>query len=327
VESDTSPGEPGGGTGHWTPHVFPPYQSAWRRRIWLHLLLLLLTLFTTTTLGARLSFNFQHNLPPFDVEHDLLVFVQVFRDPSILLLGLPYALTLLLILLAHEFGHWFACYYHGIDASLPYFLPAPTFIGTFGAFIRFRSAVKSRRELFDVGVAGPLAGFAFSIPAMGIGLALSKVVPGIGAQAEMQLGTPILFRLIELWLFPGALPPDIYLHPVARAAWVGMLLTALNLLPVGQLDGGHIVYACFGEKHRFIALASIVLLIPLGFVYWPWWLYAVVLFFVGRKHFYVFDAGPLGRGRWQLLAVTLVIFALAFIPAPVQYNSEQGLLP
>lgn len=309
------------------PRAIPPDAPAWRRRLWLHLLLILLTFFTTTTLGARLAFNFQHNLPPFDVEHDLLVFLQVFRDPAILWLGLPYSITLLLILVAHEFGHWFACYYHGIDASLPYFLPAPTFIGTFGAFIRFRSAVKSRRELFDVGVAGPLAGFVFSVPAMGIGLALSKVVPGIGAQGEMQMGTPVLFRLIELWLFPGALPADIYLHPVARAAWVGMLLTALNLLPVGQLDGGHIVYACFGEKHRRIALAAIVLLVPLGFIYWPWWLYAVVLFFVGRKHFYVYDSGPLGNGRWQLLALTILIFALAFIPAPVQYNSEQGLLP
>ena len=327
MDSGTLPSEPGDGTGHWPPRANVPAAPRWRRRIWLHILLILLTFFTTTTLGARLAFNFQHNLPPFDVEQDLLVFLQVFRDPSILWQGLPYSITLLLILTAHEFGHWFACYYHGIDASLPYFLPAPTFIGTFGAFIRFRSAVKSRRELFDVGVAGPLAGFAFSIPAMGIGLALSKLVPGIGAQGEMQMGTPVLFRLIEMWLFPGAVSPDIYLHPVARAAWVGMLLTALNLLPVGQLDGGHIIYACFGEKHRRIALAAIVLLIPLGFTYWPWWLYAFVLFFVGRKHFYVFDSGPLGRGRWQLLALTILIFALAFIPAPVQYNSEQGLLP
>lgn len=295
--------------------------------MWLHILLFLLTAFTTTTLGARLAFNFAHNLPPFDLEHDLIVFVQVFRNPWILRDGLPYSVTLLLILTAHEFGHWFACVYHDIEASLPFFLPAPTFIGTFGAFIRFRSAVKGRQELFDVGVAGPLAGFAFVIPAMGIGLALSKVVPGIGTQGEMQLGTPMLMRIIEMWLFPGAAAADIYLHPVARAAWVGLLATALNLLPVGQLDGGHIVYACFGENHSKVSLAIICMLVPLGFIYWPWWFWAVILFFWGRRHFTVFESGPLGRGRWQLLALTLVIFVLSFIPAPVLYNSDQTFLP
>lgn len=299
----------------------------WRRRLWLHLLLLGLTALTTTTLGARLAFNFQNNLPPFDLEHDLMVFVQVFRDPSILVAGLPYSVALLLILCAHEFGHYLACVYYQIEASLPFFMPAPTFIGTFGAFIRFRSPVKSRRELFDVGVAGPLAGFLFTIPALGIGLALSKVVPGIGSQGEMQLGTPLVMRAIELWLFPGAGAADIYLHPVARAAWVGMLATALNLLPVGQLDAGHMVYACFGERHRWVSLAVIVLMIPLGFVYPPWWIYAAILFFVGRRHFAVFDNSPLDRGRWLLLGLTVLVFVLCFVPAPVLYNSEQGIWP
>jgi len=310
----------------WLSHA-PPCVPPWRRRLWLHLLLFVLTLFTTTALGARLAFNFRHNLPAFDLEHDLTTFLEVFRDPSALLDGLPYSLTLLLVLTAHEFGHWFACVYHGISASLPYFLPAPTFIGTFGAFIRFRSAVKSRQELFDVGVAGPLAGFAFALPALAIGLALSKVVPGIGEQGEMQFGTPLLLRITEWWLFPGAAAADVYLHPVARAAWVGLFATSLNLLPIGQLDGGHIVYACFGERHRMVSTVAIVLLAFLGFVYWPWWVWAVVLFFVGRKHFFVFDTGGLGRGRWRLLILTIVIFLLSFIPAPVLYNSDQGLLP
>ncbi len=307
----------------------PPYSAApvWRRRLWLHILLFLLTLFTTTALGARLAFNFKNNLPAFDLEHDLAAFLEAFRDPSILLSGLPYSLTLLLVLSAHEFGHWFACVFHGIAASLPYFLPAPTFIGTFGAFIRFRSAVKNRQELFDVGVAGPLAGFAFVLPALAIGLALSKVVPGIGQHGEMQFGTPIILRLAEWWLFPGAAASDIYLHPVARAAWVGLFATSLNLLPIGQLDGGHIVYACFGERHRIISTVAIAVLAILGFVYWPWWVWAVVLFFVGRKHFFVFDMGGIGRGRWQVFFLTIVIFVLCFIPAPVLYNSEQGFLP
>lgn len=312
---------------HWLARQSVPEPPDWHRRLWLHVLLFLVTLFSTTALGARLAFNFANNLPAFDLEHDLDVFVQVFRDPAVLLGGVPYSFTLLLILTAHEFGHWFACVYHNIRASLPYFLPAPTFIGTFGAFIRFRSAVKSRRELFDVGVAGPLAGFAFTIPALCIGLALSKVVPGIGSQGEMQFGTPMLARLIEMWLFPGVLAQDIYLHPVARAAWVGLLATALNLLPVGQLDGGHLIYACFGEAHRKVSLLVVVLLIPLGFVYWPWWVWSVVLFFLGRRHFSVFDSGRLGKGRWQLFYLTILIFVLSFIPVPVQYNSDQGFWP
>lgn len=296
-------------------------------RLWLHVLFFLATLFTTTALGARLQHNFRNQLPPFDLEHDLAAFADAVREPRLLLDGLPYALALLLVLLAHEAGHWFACFYHNIDASLPYFLPAPTFIGTFGAFIRFRSAVKSRRELFDVGVAGPLAGFLFVIPVLGVGMALSRVAPGIGQQSEIQFGSPLLMRLIEIWLFPGAASEDIYLHPVARAAWVGLLATSLNLLPIGQLDGGHIVYACFGERHRAISTAAIAVMALLGFVYWPWWVWAVLLFFIGRKHFHVYDAAPLGRARRRVFALVAIIFVLSFIPAPVLYNNGQAWLP
>jgi membrane-associated protease RseP (regulator of RpoE activity) len=241
--------------------------------------------------------------------------------------GLPYSLTLLAILLAHEFGHYFACVFYRIRASLPYFLPAPTFIGTFGAFIRFRSAVRGRRELFDVGIAGPLAGFVLVIPALSIGLALSRVVPGIGHQGEISFGTPLLVRLLEMFLFPGVGAADISLHPVARAAWVGLLATALNLLPVGQLDGGHIVYAAFGERHRHISLVAILAMLPLGYVYWPWWVWGAVLFFIGRRHFAVFDNSDIGRGRRVLMLVVLAVFVLSFVPAPVLYNSGQGFLP
>lgn len=278
-------------------------------------------------MGVRFAQNFERNRPAFDFQTDLLVFTDVVKDPSLLMLGLPYSITLLLVLLAHEFGHYFACRYYQIGASLPYFLPAPTFIGTFGAFIRFRSAVRGRRELFDVGIAGPLAGFLFTIPALGIGMALSRVVPGVASMGEISFGTPMLMRGLEMFLFPGVPTGDISLHPVARAAWVGLLATALNLLPIGQLDGGHIVYAAFGEKHRQVTLATLVALIPLGFIYWPWWVWAAVLFAVGRRHFAVVDTGSLGKGRLQLLWLVVLIFALSFIPAPVQYNSEQGFLP
>lgn len=290
------------------------------RRLPLHILLFATTFVTATALGARLQMNFNQNLPAFDLERDWSIFVDVWRRPGLLLLGLPYSVSLLGILLAHEFGHYLACVWHGVRASLPYFLPAPTFIGTFGAFIRFRSAIAGRRELFDIGVAGPLAGFVFLLPALGVGLALSRVVPGIGNLGEISFGTPILLRLGEMLVFPGTDPADISLHPVARAAWVGLLATALNLLPVGQLDGGHIVYAVAGDKHSKVALAAILLMIPLGLLYWPWWFWAVVLFFVGRKHFHVFDHSGLGPGRMVVFGITIFIFAISFIAAPVQYN-------
>jgi len=287
----------------------------------LHLFLFAATFLTATALGARLQMNFNGNLPAFDLDRDWSIFVDVWRRPGLLRLGLPYSMSLLGILLAHEFGHYFACAWHQVRASLPYFLPAPTFIGTFGAFIRFRSAIAGRRELFDIGVAGPLAGFVFLLPALGIGLALSRVVPGIGNLGEISFGTPLLLRWAEMFVFPGVDPMHISLHPVARAAWVGLLATALNLLPVGQLDGGHIVYAVAGERHSKIALASILLMIPLGLLYWPWWFWAAVLFLVGRKHFHVFGHTGLGRGRMAVFALTILIFAVCFIAAPVQYNN------
>lgn len=297
------------------------------RRLWLHVLLFAITFLTTSALGSRLASNFRGNVPPFDLEHDLLVFLDLFREPSLLLEGLPYALCLLLILLAHEMGHYLACRRYAIDCTLPYFLPAPSFIGTFGAFIRFRSPVKSRQELFDVGIAGPLSGFVALIPILGIGLAYSKVLPGVAYQGEFHFGTPLLLRWLEMAVFPGVPVSDIYLHPIARAAWVGLLATALNLLPIGQLDGGHLIYALYGERHRLVATVFILALLPLGFVYWPWWVWAPVFWIWGRRHFVVFDLEPLSTGRQRLFYITAVLFIVCFIPAPVQYNAEQGLLP
>jgi membrane-associated protease RseP (regulator of RpoE activity) len=286
-------------------------------------LLFLLTLFCTTALGARVAFHFAHNLPSLDFLDDLKIFRQLLHHPEVLLQGLPYSLTLLLILTAHELGHYFACRYHGISCSLPHFIPAPGFIGTFGAFIRFRSYIGSRRELFDVGIAGPLAGFLFVIPALGIGLGLSRVVPGFGAGGDMRLGLPLLVRGLAGWLFPGAALADLSLHPVARAAWVGMLATALNLLPIGQLDGGHMVYAWIGERHRWVSFGMIGVLVLLGFVFWPWFVWAAGLFFLGRRHFPVYDDARLDWKRKLLLVFALLIFIACFIPAPLQYNEPQ----
>lgn len=288
-----------------------------RERLWIYLLLFLMTLATTTFVGARIVENFEQNRPAFVLEEDLEGYLALLQDPSRMVPGLLFSIPLLLILLAHEFGHYLACVHYRLDASLPYFLPAPTFIGTLGAFIRIRSPIYSRRELFDVGVAGPLAGFVFLLPALGIGLAYSKVLPGIGQQGDLVFGVPLLLRGMEILVFPGVASADIYLHPVARAAWVGIFATALNLLPFGQLDGGHILYAAASDRFRTLTRVFWFLLLPLGFLYWPWWVWAVVLFFIGLKHPVIYDPNPLGRTRRLLAVVAVVVFALCFMPAPI----------
>lgn len=268
-------------------------------------------------MGARLALSFAQNVPPWS-DHDLDALARLARDPALLLHGLPFSLTLLAILMAHELGHYFACRHYGVDATLPYFLPAPTLIGTFGAFIRIRSPIYSRPVLFDIGIAGPLAGFLFLLPAFAIGLAYSKVIPGIAASGDLIFGVPILQVWMEAVIFPGVASSDIYLHPVARAAWVGVLATALNLLPIGQLDGGHIVYAFTSRRHKLLSRIFVALLVPIGLMFSvSWLLWAVILLLFGMRHPMVYDATPLGPGRRRLGLLALLIFLLSFTLAPV----------
>ncbi len=223
-----------------------------RQRYWLHALLFLVTLLTTTVVGAGMAQSFAHDRP-FDFDAGLGGYRHMWHDPSFLLDGLPFSLTLLSILMAHEFGHFLAARYYHVDATLPFFIPAPTLIGTMGAVIRIRSAILSKRILFDIGIAGPLGGFAVLIWPLAIGVSMSKIVPGIGTHGDLIFGTPAILRVFEIAQFRGVPTADIYLHPVARAAWVGLLATALNLLPIGQLDGGHILYAFLGERTRLLS--------------------------------------------------------------------------
>jgi len=280
--------------------------------------MLALTIFTTTLVGAHMMYNFDHNLPFFDLERDLDIFSVGLRSPALFWTGLPFSLTLLTILMAHELGHYLACVYYGVDATLPFFLPAPTPVtGTLGAFIRIRSAIYSKRVLFDIGIAGPLAGFVFMVPALAIGLALSKVIPGIGQQGSLQFGVPALEWLLQRAIFPGVPSGDIYLHPIARGAWVGMFATALNLLPVGQLDGGHIVYALLGRSHKWITQGFLLILLPLGTFWSGWWFWAALLFFLARRHPPVYDQSEIGTPRIKLGVVALVVFILCFSLAPI----------
>jgi membrane-associated protease RseP (regulator of RpoE activity) len=293
-----------------------PYAS--RPRLWLHSLLLAVTLFTTTLVGAHMQYNFSRNLPFFDFDRALEIFSIVLRSPSLFFAGLPFSLTLLTILMAHELGHYLACVYYKVDATLPYFLPAPLpFTGTLGAFIRIKSAIYSKRVLFDIGIAGPLAGFVFLLPALSVGLAFSKVIPGINHKGAIQQSVPILEWLLQRTIFPGVPQSDIYLHPVARAAWVGMFATALNLQPVGQLDGGHIVYAMLGRSHKWITTVFLAALVVMGFVSHNWWLWAVLIFFFARKHPPVYDRTEIGEPRIRLGVLALIVFVLCFSISPM----------
>lgn len=293
-------------------------QSRPQHRYWLHLLLLLLTILTTSVVGAGLAVGFAEGRP-FNI-NDIYGYDIAWAQPAYLLQGLPFSLTLVGVLLAHEMGHFLAARYYQVDASLPYFLPVPTLIGTFGAFIRIRSAIISKRILFDVGIGGPLAGFVALILPLIVGVSLSKVVPGVATSGDITFGTPLLVRFIEWTQFPGVPVENIYLHPIARGAWVGVLATALNLLPIGQLDGGHILYAFLGERTKYFSWALMGILIPLGFYFqvYSWLFWAVILFFFGMKHPSLVDPMPIGSGRAKLALATLFILVLCFTPTPIR---------
>lgn len=304
-----------------------------RQRYWLHLLLLLATCFTTLVVGARMQFNFEHNQSVFSFDDNALAFFPVrwaFSEPSHLLLGLPFAATLMLILLAHEMGHYLYCRYYGVQATLPFFIPAPTLIGTLGAFIRIRSPIRSRSALFDIGIAGPIAGFVVAVAVLLAALGLSKpTTPGM-ALSEIKLGFPLIFYLAHRMVAAvapahavAALPlTRVYLHPMAVAAWVGMFATALNLLPGGQLDGGHIVFSLAPRAHRWVSRLTILALIPLALYSWAGWLvWAVLLRISGMRHPVVPEYPGVSAGRRWLALFALIMLILTLTPAPFANSS------
>jgi membrane-associated protease RseP (regulator of RpoE activity) len=291
------------------------------KRLWLALFLFAVTFLTCLAAGRQFAISFANghvgSIDEFVVSLKLL-----YKDPTALGTGFPFALALMSILLAHELGHYFACRYHGIRATYPYFIPAPTLIGTFGAFILMRSPIRSRRALFDVGASGPLVGFLVAIPLLIYGVAHSYVVPSLAAQdGEWIFGVPLALRFAERMVFPGADPGTILLHPVARAAWVGLLATSLNLLPAGQLDGGHILRSLNTRLHKWIGLAVPVVLIALGFVNRSakvWLLWAGILLALRFLRIPpVHDERPLDSLRVVLAAVSLVVMILCFMPVPL----------
>ena len=248
--------------------------------------------------------------------------------PRLLMEGLSFSIPLLVILLAHELGHFIACRYYGTACTPPYFIPVPLGAGTLGAFIKIKSPFRDRRSLFDIGIAGPLTGFVFVLPALWIGISFSKIYPKQAvAGGGLYFGEPLIFKLFgRLILDYSPATQDMVAHPIAMAAWIGLLATSLNLLPIWQLDGGHIAYAVFGRAvQKKISITAAIALVLLSFLGWPilsYLLAGLLLLILGaRSRFYhpapLFEEDDLGPGRRFLGLIALLILVLSFIPVPI----------
>jgi len=302
----------------WDAPPQPPlkFQHNYRR----HLIFFGLTVITTTWvwsfgfMWAGLAGGLPEGVSPF-AAFSWGTFVQ----------GLWYSVPLLTILSAHEFGHYFACRYYRVNATLPYYLPLPLPpLGTLGAVIRIREPFPSKRALFDIGIAGPIAGFVALLPFLLWGLQWSTVEVIPDDAGLLYFGEPLLWKGLE-WIYFGIIPDgsDVMLHPIGTAAWVGMLATALNLLPFGQLDGGHIIYAALGRRAAAVSLATLLLVVLLTLQSASWFLMALLLVVaaltLGFRHPRMFDEDvPLDPTRQWLTVVAAVMFALCFMPVPIE---------
>jgi membrane-associated protease RseP (regulator of RpoE activity) len=238
--------------------------------------------------------------------------------------GLRLVLGLLSILMAHEMGHYIACRYYRVDATLPYFLPFPllSLAGTLGAFIRIRGPIPHRRALFDIGIAGPLAGFVLCLPVLVLGVREANVLPLDPVEGGIYLGEPLFFKG-AVWLLRGATPDDmtLTLGPLGLAAWFGLFVTALNLIPIGQLDGGHVIYALFREQAALVSRIGRWVCVALIYFGPNWLIWSLLLRLLGRRHPPTLDdRQPLGRARSWIGAIGLVVFIGCFVPDPVVWS-------
>jgi hypothetical protein len=298
------------------------------RKSWLNLLLFLVTCLSAFFVGITWSVSYTYS-EQLTGDSQFVLSPQVFTEPTVIRLSLVYAAVLIVILLGHEMGHYLACRYYRIEATLPFFIPAPTLVGTLGAFIKIKSPITRKKQLFDIGVSGPLTGFLLSIPAVVYGLSLSKIVPAIPREDAFVFGEPLLLRLVGGILFRGAAAEsDLFIHPIGFAGWVGILVTAFNLFPVGQLDGGHVSYALIGKKSRPLAKLFLGVFIAMGIFFWVGWIvWALIILLLGLKHPRVVDEGErLSTSRRVLGAAVVAIFILSFIPAPVKGYSLLDLV-
>ena len=300
-----------------------------RPRWWLYALFFVLTMLSTTIVGARMEFNYLQRQPVLSLNDDTIALFPIewaLSPPSHLLLGLPFSLTLMFILFAHEMGHYLYCRYYRVYATPPFFVPFPSLIGTLGAFIRIKSRIPSRAALFDIGIAGPIAGFVPSCLALVAGLSMSRPIHG-PVFSEFQLGFPLAFDIAARVQHLGEPLSRLSLHPIAAAAWVGFFATSLNLLPGGQLDGGHILYSISPRLHRAITLLTILALVPLGKYQWTGWFLWAFLLALTSRHPSV-PRYPEVVGRRRLLSLcALVILVLSFTPAPFTHSSGKEVWP
>ena len=269
---------------------------------YLNLFLFILTIITTLIAGSYMEGGNILSL------HDLK-------------LGIPFSFTLLSILGFHEFGHYFYAKKNKISVSFPYFIPAPTFIGTFGALIKIKSPISNKKALLEIGASGPIAGFIITIPLLFYGFTKSTVIE-ISSEPSIILGESLIIRFFTFLIFPDiSQSQDIMLHPIAFASWIGLLITMLNLLPIGQLDGGHIVYAIFGKNHHMISKIFFLFLIPLSFLSINWIIWGLVIFILMKtlKHPPILDVDTVLTFREKLIGfVCLLIFIISFIPVPFE---------
>lgn len=326
--------------------LIPALKDPKPSNVWVNLLLFSLTLISVLLAGLVMSYQYIFQVPLSDIR---LLLVHL---PQVIGIALGFTASLLSILLAHEFGHYLVARFHKTAASLPYFIPLPLSpLGTMGAVIVQKEAHRNKRILLDIGIAGPLAGLVVAVPVLLLGLSLSKLGPipysfpaGEGISLE---GNSILYLLSKYAVFGywlpspanyGSVPPflywlqyyftgqptplgglDVSLHPVAFAGWAGLLVTALNLIPAGQLDGGHIVHSLLGRKAALLLPFVLFGLVALGMVWNGWWLWAFLIFFMGRAHAEPLDQiTPLDSRRKLLALLAMVIFILVFTPVPLR---------
>ena len=301
----------------------PPVAQTVLRRSAVPALLFVVTMFTTTAVGMRYMHNFVAGQSPLGGDADVLPFVWMFHNLSSLTSGLPFSITLVGILLAHEFGHYFACRFSGVKATLPYLIPAPSLSGTFGAVIRLKSRVRTRAALIVIGAAGPVMGFVVALGTVTYGLMHSTYA----AQPVMhRIQAPLLVALLQRALNDGQDLSLVVPHPVLVASWIGLLITALNLIPAGQLDGGHIVYAFSPRLHKVCSVIVIAGMFVLGILSWAGWLvWAGILMMPGMRHPKVQNEEQLGRGLMVLLPVCAVILIMCATYQPFQGYSVVDL--
>ena len=306
--------------------VVRPPQPRW----WVHVSLLALTFLSTLVVGARIYTNFALHQPAFSFNDEnipLFPLEWMWQAPARLMHGLSFSVTLMFILLAHEMGHYLYARHYRVYATPPFFIPFPSLIGTLGAFIRIKGPIPSRTALFDIGIAGPIAGFIPSCAAVLAGLSLSHPLMFKGAQLDNEPGFPLAFHLAARLLRLDVPLASLSLHPIAVAGWVGMFATALNLLPGGQLDGGHILFSVFPKMHRWTSLGVVVALVPLAKYCWIGWLLWAVVLWLTSHHPSIPNRPKISSGRKWFAVLAIAMLGLAFTPTPITGASGREKWP